>query len=304
MSDHRAGADTGAGAGSGAGSGARAKAGPETGAETGAKTGGRAWGLPAAFLLGWALLALAAPWLPLTPDAVDLPGILAGPGPGSPLGNDDLGRPILDRLLVGARIAFVVSFGVVALSSAIGVLVGGVGAFAGGWIDLFLVRLIDVFLAFPGILLAIALAGILGPGIDNLILALSATGWVGYARLTRAQILTLKERDHVLAARALGVGPGRILLRHLLPLALAPLIVEATFGVAGVVVAEAGLSFLGLGVQPPQASWGSMIREGVGYMLVAPHLVLAPGIAIAAVVFAINLLGDRLRDWLDVRQAE
>ena len=304
MSDHRAGADTGAGAGSGAGSGARAKAGPETGAETGAKTGGRAWGLPAAFLLGWALLALAAPWLPLMPDAVDLPGILAGPGPGSPLGNDDLGRPILDRLLVGARIAFVVSFGVVALSIAIGVLIGGVGAFAGGWVDLFLVRLIDVFLAFPGILLAIALAGILGPGIDNLILALSATGWVGYARLTRAQILTLKERDHVLAARALGVGPGRILARHLLPLALAPLIVEATFGVAGVVVAEAGLSFLGLGVQPPQASWGSMIREGVGYMLVAPHLVLAPGIAIAAVVFAINLLGDRLRDWLDVRQAE
>ena len=292
MSDHRAGADTGADAGSGAGSGARAKA------------GGRAWGLPAAFLLGWALLALAAPWLPLTPDAVDLPGILAGPGPGSPLGYDDLGRPILDRLLVGARIAFVVSFGVVALSTVIGVLIGGVGAFAGGWVDLFLVRLIDVFLAFPGILLAIALAGILGPGIDNLILALSATGWVGYARLTRAQILTLKERDHVLAARALGVGPGRILMRHLLPLALAPLIVEATFGVAGVVVAEAGLSFLGLGVQPPQASWGSMIREGVGYMLVAPHLVLAPGIAIAAVVFAINLLGDRLRDWLDVRQAE
>lgn len=308
MSDHRAGADTGAGAGSGAGSGAesgaRAKTGAKTGAETGAKTGGRAWGLPAAFLLGWALLAMAAPWLPLTPDAVDLPGILAGPGPGSPLGNDDLGRPILDRLLVGARIAFVVSFGVVALSTVIGVLIGGVGAFAGGWVDLFLVRLIDVFLAFPGILLAIALAGILGPGIDNLILALSATGWVGYARLTRAQILTLKERDHVLAARALGVGPGRILVRHLLPLALAPLIVEATFGVAGVVVAEAGLSFLGLGVQPPQASWGSMIREGVGYMLVAPHLVLAPGIAIAAVVFAINLLGDRLRDWLDVRQAE
>ena len=271
---------------------------------TRADTRGRAWGLPAAFLLGWALLALAAPWLPLTPDAVDLPGILAGPGPGSPLGNDDLGRPILDRLLVGARIAFVVSFGVVSLSTVIGALIGGVGAFAGGWVDLFLVRLIDVFLAFPGILLAIALAGILGPGIDNLILALSATGWVGYARLTRAQILTLKERDHVLAARALGVGPGRILLRHLLPLALAPLIVEATFGIAGVVVAEAGLSFLGLGVQPPQASWGSMIREGVGYMLVAPHLVLAPGIAIALVVFVVNLLGDRLRDWLDVRQTE
>ncbi len=262
---------------------------------------GVGWMPPTAFLLLWIVVALVGPWLPLTPNAVDLPAILAGPGPGALLGSDDLGRPVLDRLLVGARIAFLVGFGVVALSALVGVLVGGISAFAGGWVDLVLVRLIDVFLAFPGILLAIALAGILGPGIDNLIIALSVTGWVGYARLTRAQILALKERDHVTAARALGVGPGRILLRHLLPLALAPLIVEATFGIAGVVVAEAGLSFLGLGVQPPQASWGSMIRDGVSYMLVAPHLVIAPGIAIAWVVFSVNLLGDRLRDWLDVR---
>ena len=262
---------------------------------------GLGWMPPTAFLLLWVTVALVGPWLPLTPNAVDLPAILAGPGPGSLLGSDDLGRPVLDRLLVGARIAFLVGFGVVALSALVGVLVGGISAFAGGWVDLVLVRLIDVFLAFPGILLAIALAGILGPGIDNLIIALSVTGWVGYARLTRAQILALKERDHVTAARALGVGPGRILLRHLLPLALAPLIVEATFGIAGVVVAEAGLSFLGLGVQPPQASWGSMIRDGVSYMLVAPHLVIAPGVAIAWVVFSVNLLGDRLRDWLDVR---
>ena len=262
---------------------------------------GLGWMPPTAFLLLWIVVALVGPWLPLTPNAVDLPAILAGPGPGSLLGSDDLGRPVLDRLLVGARIAFLVGFGVVALSALVGVLVGGISAFAGGWVDLVLVRLIDVFLAFPGILLAIALAGILGPGIDNLIIALSVTGWVGYARLTRAQILALKERDHVTAARALGVGPGRILFRHLLPLALAPLIVEATFGIAGVVVAEAGLSFLGLGVQPPQASWGSMIRDGVSYMLVAPHLVIAPGIAIAWVVFSVNLLGYQLRDWLDVR---
>ena len=262
---------------------------------------GLGWMPPTAFLLLWIAVALVGPWLPLSPNAVDLPAILAGPGPGSLLGSDDLGRPVLDRLLVGARIAFLVGFGVVALSALVGVLVGGISAFAGGWVDLVLVRLIDVFLAFPGILLAIALAGILGPGIDNLIIALSVTGWVGYARLTRAQILTLKERDHVTAARALGVGPGRILFRHLLPLALAPLIVEGTFGIAGVVVAEAGLSFLGLGVQPPQASWGSMIRDGVSYMLVAPHLVIAPGVAIAWVVFSVNLLGDRLRDWLDVR---
>lgn len=259
------------------------------------------WLMPSALLVLWFLVALVAPWLPLTPNAVDLPGILASPGAETLLGNDDLGRPVLHRLLVGARVAFLVGFGVVALSLLIGALVGGIAAFAGGWVDLVLVRLVDVFLAFPGILLAIALAGILGPGIDNLILALAATGWVGYARLSRAQILALKERDHVLAARALGVRPGRVLVRHLLPLTLAPLIVEATFGIGGVVVAEAGLSFLGLGVQPPQASWGSMIREGVSYMLVAPHLVMAPGVAIALVVFSVNLLGDRLRDWLDVR---
>jgi peptide/nickel transport system permease protein len=232
---------------------------------------------------------------------VDLPAILAGPGPGAPLGTDDLGRPVLDRLVAGARISFVVGVGVVTLSALVGVLVGAAGAFAGGWLDLLLVRLVDVFLAFPGILLAIALAGVMGPGIDNLVIALSAVGWVGYARLARAQILSIKGRDHVVAARALGVGPARILTRHLLPLALAPLVVEATFGVAGAVVAEAGLSFLGLGVQPPQASWGSMIRDGVGYMLVAPHLVVAPGVAIALVVLAVNLLGDRLRDRLDVR---
>jgi peptide/nickel transport system permease protein len=249
----------------------------------------------------WALVAVTASWLPLRPNGVDLPRILAPPDVTAVLGNDDLGRPVLDRLIVGARTSFVVGFGVVLLSSAAGALLGGVSAYAGGWLDLVLVRVVDVFLAFPGILLAIALAGVLGPGIDNVILALAAVGWVGYARLMRAQVLSLKARDHVAAARALGAGPARILCRHLLPLALAPLIVEASFGVAGAVVAEAGLSFLGLGVQPPQASWGSMIRDGVSYMLVAPHLVLAPGAALMLVVLAVNLLGDALRDRLDVR---
>jgi peptide/nickel transport system permease protein len=257
--------------------------------------------LPVAFLILWAIAALAGPLLPLVPDRIDLPGILTPPTSGSLLGNDDLGRPVLDRLLMGARTSFAVGIGVVVLSAVFGALVGGVAALAGGWLDLALVRIIDVFLAFPGILLAIALAGIMGPGIDNVIIALAAVGWVGYARLARAQILSLKQRDHVAAARAFGAGPARVLLRHLLPLALAPLIVEATFGVAGAVVAEAGLSFLGLGVQPPQASWGSMIRDGVSSMLVAPHLVLAPGIAILLVVLSVNLAGDRLRDRLDVR---
>jgi len=254
-------------------------------------------------LLVWALVALACPWLPLAPDRIDLAGILAPPAPDAPFGKDDLGRPVLDRLLIGARTSFAVGLGVVALSMVLGALVGGTAALTGGWVDLTLVRVIDVFLAFPGILLAIALAGILGPGIDNVIVALAAVGWVGHARLARSQILSLKQRDHVVAARALGAGSGRVLLRHLLPLAMAPLIVEATFGGAGAVIAEAGLSFLGLGVQPPQASWGSMIRDGVGYMLVAPHLVLAPGLAILSVVLFVNLAGDGLRDRLDVRSA-
>ncbi|MCG6862879.1 MAG: ABC transporter permease [Chromatiaceae bacterium] len=260
----------------------------------------RAW-VPVGFLTLWAIAALVGPLMPLAPDRIDLPGILAPPAADSLLGNDDLGRPVLDRLLIGARISFAVGLGVVALSAFLGALVGGIAALRGGWADLTLVRIIDVFLAFPGILLAIALAGIMGPGIDNVIIALAAVGWVGYARLARAQILSLKQRDHVAAARALGAGTGRVLLRHLLPLTVAPLIVEATFGIAGAVIAEAGLSFLGLGVQPPQASWGSMIRDGVGYMLTAPHLVLAPGLAILTVVLSVNLVGDALRDRLDVR---
>lgn len=244
---------------------------------------------------------MLSPLLGLSPNRVDLTAILSPPGLHSPLGHDDLGRPVLDRLLVGARTSLIVGAGVVTLSAILGTLVGGLAGFVRGWVDLVLVRVIDVFMAFPGILLAIALAGILGPGIGNLILALAAVGWVGYARLARAQVLTLARRDHVTAARALGRGPAAILVRHLIPLALAPLIVEGTFGVAGAVMAEAGLSFLGLGVQPPDASWGSLVRDGVSYLLVAPHLVLAPGVALLVVVLSVNLLGDALRDWMDVR---
>lgn len=257
--------------------------------------------LPVLILLLWSGAALVSPWLSLQPGRIDLPAILAPPAAAPPLGCDDLGRPVLDRLLSGARSSFVVAFGVVAVAVLAGSLIGGLAALAGGWLDLLLVRLMDVFLAFPGILLAIALAGIMGPGADNVIIALAAVGWVGFARLVRAQVLSLKNREHVTAALALGTPKWRILLRHLLPLTLAPVIVEATFGIANVIVAEAGLSFLGLGVQPPDASWGSMIRDGAGYMLVAPHLVLAPGIAISLVVLAVNLLGDQLRDRLDVR---
>lgn len=257
--------------------------------------------LPWSILTLWFIAACAGPLLPLNPNNIDLSNILSPPGTNAWLGCDDLGRPVLDRLLVGSFTSFFVAFGVVSISSITGALLGGFAGLWGGIADLLLMRIIDIFLAFPGILLAIALSGIMGPGIDNLIIALSIVGWVGYARLTRVQVLSLREREHVAAAIALGCGRWRILWRHLLPLTLAPLIVEATFGVAHVVIAEAGLSFLGLGVQPPQASWGAMIRDGAGYMLVAPHLVVIPGIAMSLVVFAVNLLGDALRDHLDVR---
>lgn len=260
----------------------------------------RVW-LPLIILVCWMAMAIAGPWLPLQPDAVSLPHILALPDGGAWLGYDDLGRNILDRLIMGAATSFYVAFWVVLVSAALGTLIGTFSGYAGGWLDVVVVRLIDIFLAFPGILLAIAMAGIMGPGIGNVVVALSIVGWVGYARLARAQVLSLKHRDHVVAAEALGTRRTRIVVRHLLPLLSAPLIVEATFGVAGVVIAEAGLSFLGLGVQAPQASWGNMIRDGTRYMLVAPHMVLAPGIALMLVVLAVNLLGDRLRDWLDVR---
>ena len=253
----------------------------------------------------WAAAALGGGWLPLEPEVVELPRILAGPDldtlPHSLLGFDALGRPVLDRLVVGAETSLAVAVSVIAVSLAAGTAIGAASAYAGGIIDHAVVRVIDVFLAFPGILLAIALAGVLGPGVENVVLALAAVGWVGFARLARAQTLSLKHHAHVVAAVALGAGAGRVLRRHVLPHLAAPLTIEATFGVASVVIAEAGLSFLGLGVQPPQASWGSMILEGTRYMLVAPHLVVAPALTIFAVVLAVNVLGDRLRDAWDVR---
>lgn len=257
--------------------------------------------LPVLILAGWAILALFSRYLPLQPDHIQLESILAVPGEAALLGHDDLGRSMGDRMVVGARTSFLVAFWVVSLSLLAGALLGTASAYHGGWWDRVMVLIVDIFLAFPGILLAIALAGLLGPGVDNVVIALTIVGWVGYARLSRAQVLSLKHREHVQAAEALGTSKWRIIYKHLLPLMMAPLIVEATFGVAAVVIAEAGLSFLGLGVQPPEASWGAMIRDGSRYMLVAPHMVIVPGVAIFAVVLSVNLLGDRLRDKLDIR---
>lgn len=249
----------------------------------------------------WLLAALAAPLLPLEPYTVDLPALLAPPSAEHWLGTDELGRPVLDRLLLGARVSLFMALAVVTVSGVVGILVGTLAGYFGGWVDRLVGWLIDVFLAFPGILLAIALAAVLGPGLGNTLFALAVMGWVGFARLARVQALGLRHSEHVQAARSLGAGHGRVLIRHVWPLMAAPLLVEASFGIASVVVAEAGLSFLGLGVQPPEASWGSMIRDGVRYMLVAPHLVLAPGLALSLVVLSVNRLGDRLRDRLDVR---
>lgn len=252
----------------------------------------------------WLALSALAPWLPLAPDAVRLDRILTPPtlAPGAWLGCDELGRPLLDRLLAGARVSLEVVVLVVAGQALIGVTAGLVGGYVGGAADRLLRAATDLTLAFPGLLLALLLAGLLGPGIDNVVIALVAVGWVGFARLTRAQVLALKRSDHVAAAIALGCGDARILGRHLLPLLAAPLLVEAVLAGAGAITAEAGLSFLGLGVQPPQASWGGLIREGARYLLVAPHYLLLPGAALVAVIYAISVLGERLRRRLDPRE--
>jgi len=257
--------------------------------------------LPFIIIALWMVMALLGPLWTLEPNQIALPKILLSHDKEALLGYDDLGRPLWDRLVMGAQTSFFVALGVVTISLLFGTLIGATSGYLGGWFDHVVTRIIDVFLAFPGILLAIALAGILGPGVENVVIALAVVGWVGFARLSRAQVLAIKHRDHVQAAVALGIAPPLIIIRHLIPLIMAPLIVEATFGVASVVIAEAGLSFLGLGVQAPDASWGSMIRDGTRYLLVAPHMILVPGCALMLVVLAANLLGDQLRDRLDVR---
>ncbi|MDX1353209.1 MAG: ABC transporter permease [Thiomicrorhabdus sp.] len=252
----------------------------------------------------WLVMAVAGFFIGDGANAVQLNLFLATPNHQAWLGADELGRPVLERLVLGAQTSLFVAVGVVFFSAIIGTSIGVLSGYLGGWFDRVVTKIIDVFLAFPGLLLAIALAAVLGPGIENVVFALVVVGWVGYARLSRAQTLSIRHREHILAARSLAVPMPIMLYRHVLPLILAPLGVEATFGVAGAVISEAGLSFLGLGVQPPDASWGSMIKEGTRYLLVAPHLVLAPGIALMLVVLAVNLIGDQWRDHLDVRSRE
>jgi peptide/nickel transport system permease protein len=248
------------------------------------------------------LAAVAAPLIvPLDPLRTDLAGRLRPPSAVHLLGQDALGRDVLARLVGGARLSLAVGAAAVGLSLVVGVALGCVAGWYGGWIDEVIARVIDVLLAFPGLLLAIALAAMLGPSARNVVVALVILGWTGYARLTRAQIRALRRRELTDAALALGASPARVVGRHLLPLAVPALLVQATFGLSGAIIAEASLSFLGVGAPPPIPSWGAMLDEGRQFMLVAPHLVLAPGIALAATVLVLQLLGDGLRDLLDVR---
>ena len=236
------------------------------------------------------------------PAQIDLPNRLLPPAAEHWFGTDELGRDIFSRVVFGARISMIVSLSVVGISLIVGVFAGGLAGFYGGWIDTFVnIYLTNAFLALPGILLAIAFVAFLGPGLLNLILALALSGWVGYARLVRAQVMSIKQREFVEAAHALGASDLRIFFRHILPNIVQPLIVQSAIGMAGAVLAEATLSFLGLGVPPPAASWGAMLNDGRSHLFDSPHLVFFPAIAVMLCVLSYNFIGDGLRDHLDPR---
>lgn len=249
------------------------------------------------------LVAIFAPWLsPMDPRTIALEKELLAPSPAHPLGTAENGVDVLSHVIWGARVSMVVGLLSTLISSTVGTLLGTAVTWIGGWVEDALMRVVDVLLAFPGILLAIFITAVLGPSLGNVILALCATGWTGYARLARAQTLALREREFVQAARALGASDGRIVFRHLIPNLLGPVVVQATFGVPGAILAEASLSFLGLGVPPGTPSWGALVDQGTQYLMIAPHVALVPGLAIAVCVLGFNLLGDGLRDRLDPRR--
>jgi peptide/nickel transport system permease protein len=248
-------------------------------------------------------VALFAPWIaPANPAAQDLPSRLQAPSRAHWMGTDELGRDTLSRTMYGARISLMVAISVVVGCGSTGLLIGMLAGYAGGWFDRFVnLLLINAFLSFPGILLAIAFAAFLGPGISKVIMALVITGWAGYARLARAQILKVKELEFILAARSLGASHVRLLARHLFPNILQPVLIQATIGMAGAILAESTLSFLGLGVLAPTPSWGAMLNDARSHLFDAPHLILFPALAVMLAVLAFNLLGDAWRDWLDPR---
>jgi peptide/nickel transport system permease protein len=256
----------------------------------------------AAVLVLFLLAALLAPLLsPNDPLAQDVLASLKPPSGAHRFGTDKLGREIVSRILYGARISLFVGVTVVLISSAVGTLLGLLAGYIGGWVDEALMRITDIFFAFPALILAMAIAGALGPSLQNALIAISAVTWPVYARLLRGQVLSLKQRDYVLAARAVGVPEWQIVLRHLLPNTLAPLLVQGSFDMGGAITAVAGLSFIGFGAQPPTPEWGVMISDARTYMATAWWMGTFPALAIMLVVGSFNLLGDGLRDLLDPR---
>lgn len=254
-------------------------------------------------LLAFVLAALLAPWIaPHDPSQLDLVSRLMPPSRTHWFGTDELGRDIFSRTIYGARVSLTVAVSVVAISLSAGLLLGGAAGFFGGLTDTVVnIYISNAFLALPGILLAVAFVAFLGPGLRNLILALAISGWVAYARLVRAQVMAMKEREFVQAARSLGASNLRLMLRHILPNILQPLIVQAAVGMAAAVLAEATLSFLGLGVQPPTATWGAMLNDARSHLFESPHLIFFPAVAVMLCVLSFNFIGDGLRDYLDPR---
>ena len=249
------------------------------------------------------IFAVIASWIaPQDPAHIDLPTRLSSPSTAHWFGTDELGRDILSRVIYGSRISMLVGSSVVAVSLALGLIIGSIAGYYGGRLDRFVnVVVMNAFLSFPGILIAIAFVAFRGPGIFNLVLALSLGGWVGYARLVRAQVLVAREREFVEAARALGATDLRVIVRHILPNIIQPVVVQAAIGMAGAILAEATMSFLGLGVPPPIASWGAMLNDGRAHLFDAPHLVIFPALAVMLAVLSFNFIGDAMRDYLDPR---
>ncbi len=249
------------------------------------------------------LCALFAPWLaPHDPAQLNLSARLLPPSPAHWFGTDELGRDVFSRILYGARVSLLVAVAVVGLSLALGSALGMLAGFYGGFTDTLVnVYLTNAFLALPGILLAIAIVAFLGSSLINLILALALASWVNYARLVRAQVLTVKQREYVQAARSMGASDLHLMLRHIFPNILQPLLVQAAIGMAAAVLSEATLSFLGLGVQPPTPTWGAMLNDARSHIFESPYLMFFPAVALALCVFSFNLIGDGLRDYLDPR---
>ena len=249
-----------------------------------------------------ATVALSAPLIaPYGPATINVYNVLSPPNSTHPLGTDDLGRDVLSRIIWGSRASLKVGFIAVGIAITIGTVLGSIAGFYGGTIDSLLMRFVDIMLAFPTFFLILAVIAIVEPSISTIMIIIGLTGWMDVARLVRAEFLTLKERDFVSAARAIGASDFRIIFRHIIPNALSPVFVAATFGIAGAILTESGLSFLGLGVQPPEPSWGNILTSGKDYITVAWWLSLFPGLAILITVLSYNLVGEGLRDALDPR---